>query len=131
MVLFRFVQSFVLEMSMMYFGFSRCRFRWRRGLRRGFAAARLSVLRVRIPMDVPLFFFFLNVEYCQVQRSLRRANPSSREVLPECVLASSVIKCNNEQLPATNRKTEVTTKKERKNARKKGRKNENFNTSEK
>ena len=56
------------------------RFRWPRGLRRGFMAARLLGLSVRIPLGE--WLSFMNVECCQVEisatgRSLFQRSPTA------------------------------------------------------
>ena len=64
---------------------------WPRGQRRGSAPARLLGLRVRIPPLVGC----LSVEsevLCQAERFLRRADHSSRGVLPSVVCLSVIVK---------------------------------------
>jgi hypothetical protein len=77
-----------------------CRSRWPQGLRRGCAAARLLGLWVLIPpggVDACLLHVL-----CVRWRSLRRADHSSRGIIPTvcvCVCVSlSVIRCNNDPL---------------------------------
>ena len=60
-----------------------CRPQWPSDLRRGSAAHRLLRLRVRIPQGVWMFVLWV---VCVVrQRSLRRADPSFRGILPSVV----------------------------------------------
>jgi hypothetical protein len=69
-------------------GGSGCRSQWSRGLRRGSTAARLLGLRVRIP---PGAWMSVSCDCCFVRfRSLRRADLSSRGILPS-VMCLSVI----------------------------------------
>jgi len=66
-----------------------CRSQWPRCLRLGSAAARLLGLRVRIP---PWAWMPVSCEYCVVSyRSLRRADHSSREVLPSVLCLNIIV----------------------------------------
>jgi hypothetical protein len=82
------------------------RFRWPRGLRRGSAAARLLGLRFRIPPGTSMSCL-LNV-VCVLSgtdRSLRRADHSSREVLPNvaCLIKQCDLKTSMMIRPRTTR----------------------------
>jgi len=68
------------------------RSRWPRGLRRESAAARLLVLRIRIPPRSCLSALWV---FCAVRsRSQRQADTSSRGVLPSVCVLLSLIRCN-------------------------------------
>jgi hypothetical protein len=75
--------SNILFASLCFSCTSACRSQWPRDLRWGSAADRLLVLRVRIPLGA--WMSVSCYECCQVERSLRQANHSSREVLPTVV----------------------------------------------
>jgi hypothetical protein len=66
-----------------------CRSQWPRGLRRRSTAARLLRYWVRIP---PGAWMFICCVCCQVERSLRRADHSSKGSPTECGASLCVIK---------------------------------------